>query len=107
MDEKLTGKEKREVEALSKLLNVKCSRTGELIEVGEPVKCFDWGGDGAFLGYAKFLWDSSERRFWCCGDSDANQRAGIENFNGIEDNYDAFRAPVEKLTKAERKRLMN
>jgi len=105
MFENLTSKEKREVESLSELMNVKCCNSGDLILLGETVAVYNDNGIGKeFLGYGKFMWDEFDRMFILAGDPEVNQKLGID-FHGVEEN--AFRCIVAKVSPSERIKLLN
>ena len=87
----------------TELLNLICSTSGEVIQVGEIVAIHDWGiSSKDIIGYGKFEWEGHERRFKLDYDRDINNILDTPDFSGIEDNYDLFRTTPRKLTDKER-----
>ena len=83
------------------MLDLKCSTTGEIIEIDEWVILHDWGVSRNELMIAKFEWNSHEKKFEMSTNELLNTILGYDNCYGIDFNYDLFSTSPRKLTQEE------
>lgn len=89
---------------LTELLNLKCAKTGEVIQECEVVRLYDWGMSRRLMGYGHYEWDKYSRSFELKSCNALNNHFGFDRVS-IDDDYDLFRTSPEKLSKKEQKIL--
>lgn len=92
---------------LTKLLNLNCRDSKEVIEIDETVALFDWGLNTSdnIIGYGKYTWDKQSRSIDLEIDRSLSKIL-MDDFRDCEvDRYDLFRTSPRKLTEEEKKYL--